>query len=260
MGTDLELRMNQVTLAVTDVARALRFYRGLGLVPIVEGDSYARLVVPRGGATLSLSRVDRRVTSSTVVYFECDVLEQKVSDLEAAGYVFDERPTHKPWLWHEARLRDPDGSPLCIYVAGDNRLNPPWRVATSRDRHVLSRERFGSWLDGYCGAWMSRDPKAAGALFAVDAHYHETPFDAPMVGREAIVAYWRDAVSDQRDIRCSFEVVHAEDRIGYARWTTSFAKYPGGGRVSLDGMFEVSFEADGLATCLREWWHGHSDT
>ena len=27
-----------------------------------------------------------------------------------------------------AYLRDPDGNRLCLYFAGENRVNPPWRV------------------------------------------------------------------------------------------------------------------------------------
>jgi hypothetical protein len=33
-----------------------------------------------------------------------------------------------PWLWREARLRDPDGHRVCLYRAGQNRKNPPWRL------------------------------------------------------------------------------------------------------------------------------------
>ena len=32
------------------------------------------------------------------------------------------------WLWREARLVDPSGNVICLYHAGENRLNPPWRV------------------------------------------------------------------------------------------------------------------------------------
>ena len=34
----------------------------------------------------------------------------------------------QPWLWREARLQDPSGNVICRYHAGENRLNPPWRV------------------------------------------------------------------------------------------------------------------------------------
>jgi hypothetical protein len=31
-------------------------------------------------------------------------------------------------LWREAHLRDPDGNMLCLFYAGKNRLDPPWRL------------------------------------------------------------------------------------------------------------------------------------
>jgi hydroxymethylpyrimidine/phosphomethylpyrimidine kinase len=33
-----------------------------------------------------------------------------------------------PWLWREARLRDPSGNEICLYHAGANRRFPPWRI------------------------------------------------------------------------------------------------------------------------------------
>jgi hypothetical protein len=42
--------------------------------------------------------------------------------------IFDTPPADQRWLWREARLRDPDGHELCLFHAGDNRLNPPWRL------------------------------------------------------------------------------------------------------------------------------------
>jgi hypothetical protein len=42
---------------------------------------------------------------------------------------FERRPVDQPWLWREARLRDPDGNWLCLLRAGENRLVPPWRLA-----------------------------------------------------------------------------------------------------------------------------------
>ena len=120
--------LNQVTLPTTDLPRAVAFYQLLGLLQIVASDHYARFELADGNATLSLHTVDRLTPSQTMIYFECVELDQKVQELEAAGVVFDEAPADKRWLWREARLRDPDGNPLCLYFAGDNRKNPPWRL------------------------------------------------------------------------------------------------------------------------------------
>lgn len=122
------MQLNQVTVSVSDVERAVRFYRTLGLVPVVLAAHYARFVCPEGRSTFSVHRSDAPVASTTVVYFECDDLDATVKKLEAAGIVFDTPPTDREWLWREARLRDPDGNPLCLFHAGQNRIDPPWKV------------------------------------------------------------------------------------------------------------------------------------
>lgn len=122
------MRLNQVTLAVTNLERSVDFYRCLGLKQIVADNHYARFVGPDGDSTLSLDQREIVPPSATTVYLERDDLDEKVSQLEAAGLSFEHPPIHQPWLWREARLRDPDGNLLCLFHAGGNRLNPPWRL------------------------------------------------------------------------------------------------------------------------------------
>ncbi len=62
------------------------------------------------------------------VYFECDDLDDRVVRLKSAGVRFDNDPVDQRWLWREAWLRDPDGNRLCLYFAGRNRIDPPWKV------------------------------------------------------------------------------------------------------------------------------------
>lgn len=124
------MNLNQVTVSVTDVARSIVFYQRLGLQLIVESlPDYARFCCPDGQATFSLSRVDHVLPSQTLIYFESADLDQMVAQLQANGVPFSRLPADQPWLWREAYLQDPDGNPLCLYFAGENRLNPPWRIA-----------------------------------------------------------------------------------------------------------------------------------
>jgi catechol 2,3-dioxygenase-like lactoylglutathione lyase family enzyme len=125
-----EMRLNQVTVRVTDINRAFEFYQGLGLVPIVAGlEHYARFVCPDGDSTFSIEKIgEGKPYSTTTVYFECDNLDEKVNELKSHGYLFDKDPTEQSWLWREAYLRDPDGNAICLFYAGENRLNPPWRL------------------------------------------------------------------------------------------------------------------------------------
>ena len=121
--------LNQVTVQSLDIPESVRFYTALGLRLIVESPHYARFECPDGSSTFSVHLTDHARLSNTVVYFEVGNLEQTVAILKAGGMQFLQDPRREPWLWYEARLADPSGNEICIYTAGENRKNPPWRIA-----------------------------------------------------------------------------------------------------------------------------------
>lgn len=123
------MRLNQVTVGSTDPGRSGDFYLALGFRLIVRDDDYLRFECPEGDATFSVERVvsvppDEQVT----LYFETTDLAETCRTLAAGGITFDREPEEMPWLWKEARLRDPDGHRLCLFEAGNNRRFPPWRL------------------------------------------------------------------------------------------------------------------------------------
>ena len=124
------MRLNHVTLVVADLERSKRFYRALGLVPIVDAPPrYARFRMPDGDSTFSVEVTGERPSTSGVeLFFECDALDETVRSLEATGLRFDQGPKDMFYLWREARLRDPDGYDVRLYFAGTNRLDPPWKL------------------------------------------------------------------------------------------------------------------------------------
>ena len=123
------MNLNQVTLPTYDVGASVQFYERMGFALIVISPHYARFECPEGDATFSVHLADHRVEDSgIVVYFECANLDRTVESLEALGFSFSQRATDQPWLWREARLSDPAGNLICLFSAGENRKNPPWRV------------------------------------------------------------------------------------------------------------------------------------
>ncbi len=123
-------RLNQVTMTVKDYAKSVDFYRKLGLKQIVDSpeNQYARFETG-GGATLSIQAdPEEEIASTTAVYLECDDLDDQVERLARAGIPFEHGPRNQPWLWREARLRDPSGNIIFLYKAGESRRFPPWRV------------------------------------------------------------------------------------------------------------------------------------
>ena len=123
------MRLNQITLPAIDVAESIAFYRRMGFDLIVEAPHYARFKSVDGDATFSVQEVGvLHHPSQIVVYFETPFLDGTVKQLQAQGFTFSQEPRDEPWLWREARLADPSGNVICLYWAGANRLNPPWRV------------------------------------------------------------------------------------------------------------------------------------
>lgn len=124
------MRLNQITIPSTDVAKSCYFYQLLGLKLIVDAlPCYVRLLCSDGEATFSIHEEPALPDGPrTTIYFECDDLDERVEQLQAKGIIFDQLPTDQSWRWREAILRDPDGHPIKLYFAGEDRINPPWRV------------------------------------------------------------------------------------------------------------------------------------
>ena len=132
------MNLNQVTVPAKDIAESVDFYRRLGLIQIVDSPHYARFECPIGEATFSVHAAEQTpVNSATTVYFECEDLDALCVDLQNKGIDFIELPADQRWLWREARLTDPSGNLICLYWAGENRRNPPWRISAACGRFVV---------------------------------------------------------------------------------------------------------------------------
>ena len=130
------MRLNQITVACTDYAAGVAFYRALGLRQIVDAPPrYARFECPPQNAddqppTLSLHQVAPGTpVATTMIYFEVDDVDETCARLQRDAGITLTDPQDQSWLWREARGEDPAGNPVCIYHAGANRRFPPWRLA-----------------------------------------------------------------------------------------------------------------------------------
>ncbi len=124
------MNLNQVTIYSKFPVETVEFFEKLGLRRIVDSlPRYARLECPDGESTLSV-HIGENISSNNgiTLYFECEELDEKVAELRALGLSFDEEPTDREWFWREAYLSDPNNNKICLFYAGENRKNPPWRV------------------------------------------------------------------------------------------------------------------------------------
>ncbi|MDZ7643974.1 MAG: hypothetical protein U5K76_06985 [Woeseiaceae bacterium] len=100
--------LNQITIACTDYAASVEFYKRLGLIRIVDAPPrYARVEpVDGAGATLSLHAVDNILPGGTVTYFDHDPPKSWITafeQLSAQGFQFESAPTDQSWGWRDSR-------------------------------------------------------------------------------------------------------------------------------------------------------------
>ncbi len=115
------MNLNQVTLPVNDLSKAIEFYRLLGFEQIVSDDGYARLVSQEGGAgaTFSLDLIKGyQGENGVTIYFECDNLDETLKELKEKGLVFETDLVDQARLWLACYLRYPSGNNVCLHYAG----------------------------------------------------------------------------------------------------------------------------------------------
>lgn len=124
------MNLNQITVPSLDVGKSIAFYQKMGLNLIVKSlPNYARFECLDGKSTFSIHLSESLPSGDGIwIYFECEDLEKQVNTLVDKGITFETLPEDQAWLWKEARLKDPDGNQLILFFAGENRLNPPWRI------------------------------------------------------------------------------------------------------------------------------------
>jgi hydroxymethylpyrimidine/phosphomethylpyrimidine kinase len=130
-STSARARLNQVTVTGTDYRKSVEFYRSLGPPPDRRQPG-ERLCAVRD------RRAERRCRSRSIPKRRSRQRPRSISNATTltsgsrswpeAGSRSSTVPRNQPWMWREARLRDPSGNIIFLYRAGEARRFPPWRI------------------------------------------------------------------------------------------------------------------------------------
>ena len=120
---------------------------------------------------------------------------------------------------------------------------------------MIDHASVAAWLDKYVQAWKSYDPAQIGALFSAEARYYYGPFEEPIVGREAIVASWRE----DRDAEGSYDAHYAPVTVeGMTAVSNGRSLYYTAGSQTVerqfDNIFLLRFNDQGECIEFREWF------
>lgn len=124
---------------------------------------------------------------------------------------------------------------------------------------TLTAALFNQWMAAYGQASAENDPLASARLFSEDARYYESPFAAPLVGRQAIYDYWATGAQKLTGKSSTYEILAVRENLGIARWRSRFVVKATGAAIALDLIFLAEFDNEGRCCCFREWWHSRQD-
>jgi ketosteroid isomerase-like protein len=109
-----------------------------------------------------------------------------------------------------------------------------------------------AWIEAYIHAWRSNDPAAIASLFAEDATYAYNPWDAPLKGREAIVADWLREPDEPDSWQADYRPMLTQ---GNRAMVTGLTRYANGKTYS--NLFVIDFDNEGRCRAFTEWYMRH---
>ena len=118
-----------------------------------------------------------------------------------------------------------------------------------------SRAAARRWAATWTAAWEAHDVEAVVALYADDCVHRSTPFRPPHRGRQAVRKYVTQAFADEQridEVRFGAPVVEG-DRACVEYWARFVDRQ--GTAMTLAGCAMARFDADGLITDVRDYWH-----
>src|SRR5664279_2168387 len=129
------------------------------------------------------------------------------------------------------------------------------RSGDEKVERMIDHKVVAAWLENYVRAWKTYDPDAIRALFSEDARYAYSPFDEPLVGREAIVASWLEDQDQPGEYDAHYAPVAVDGMTAVANGRSQYFA-PGSKTVGaeFDNIFVLRFDDQGRCTDFREWF------
>lgn len=107
------------------------------------------------------------------------------------------------------------------------------------------------WVDAYEVAWETNDPDQIGALFTDDAQYRTRPYRDPIVGRDAIVAWWLQHRDEHGTWDFDDLVLGVSEDLGFVQAETVYAEPE---MRTYHNLWVIRLDEAGRCREFTEWW------
>jgi hypothetical protein len=115
----------------------------------------------------------------------------------------------------------------------------------------MTRAGLARWIAAYERAWRAPGTRALRDVFAPTATYRSAPFDAPLLGLDAIAEFWEDERDGPDEtFTLGSEIVAVDGQVGVVRIEVNYGDPPA--RVYRD-LWIVTLDDEGRCTGFEEW-------
>ncbi len=119
---------------------------------------------------------------------------------------------------------------------------------------MLDAVTVTQWLDAYIRAWKSYHPDDIGVLFSADAIYYYTPFDTPLIGRQAIIDSWLTNQDPPGSYDAHYQPVMIQGDTAVTNGRSRYFYADGSLETEFDNIFILRFNAQNQVREFREWY------
>jgi hypothetical protein len=112
---------------------------------------------------------------------------------------------------------------------------------------MIDTSDIDRWLGRYRAAWLSDDPAEITALFTGDVRYYTAPYRDPLVGTDAVTAFWLDQGESRLPWTFDYDVVAREGDLYVVRAVTRYPEGTAGapGAEVFHNLWLVTLAGDG---------------
>ena len=120
----------------------------------------------------------------------------------------------------------------------------------------MERAAVVDWLKAYVHAWETYSPDAIGDLFTEDASYSFHPYDAPVIGRQAIVDAWLKEPDVPGTFEANYKPIAVDGDVAVVNGRSRYFKDSSRTEPTKewDNLFVIEFDEVGRCRSFREWY------
>lgn len=117
-----------------------------------------------------------------------------------------------------------------------------------------SKQDYEELLNKFGSGWEKGNEQQIADIFAPEGVFLPMPFDAPVRGRDAIRAYWKNTPKEQAEVQFKLGEVFVAGPWFSAEFRCTFRRRRTGERLDVRGALFCETEGD-LISEMRMYWH-----